>query len=355
MGIKHERTTMPNFIHEYEPLNWLVSSLFTDTFHNYRSMLPDLISLYNDDTGSEYKNEQELHTAIENFIIDDKEASNCLVKAKNAIKNGIISEPEQKVDEWGEHVGINRSGTVNSYEFFIWAESKGYHIPPNLMPMIEPIIQMAVSRKQADDQINHLYPSISREQFETKTKEPLWSLGNAILYLLGHRYRLDGNKHAPIHRSPTVLDFINRSNEGKAILKYAMDAYKAGKLNVTTPEETTLTDESFIAAAVDPEEMIKWVRTLPLTAPIFSEDIPDPDLPYLTPDMKLMFDAAKALWSEYDLNNPDPSIAPYKKDVVKWLMDEADKRNIQDFSKSRAEMMDTIMRCPKSRGGGNTL
>ncbi|MEZ5903408.1 MAG: hypothetical protein R3D88_08940 [Alphaproteobacteria bacterium] len=346
---------MPNFIHEYEPLNWLVSSLFTDEFHDYRSMLPSLFSLYGNESEDKYKNEDELYAAIDSFIIGHKDASNCLVKAKLAIKNGDISEPEKKTDEWGDPVGFERSGTVNSYEFYLWAESKSYQIPPNLMPLIKPIIQMAVSQKQYKDKINHLFPSISREQFDQKTKEPLWQLGNGILYLLGHRYRLDGNKHTPINGSPSVLDFINRSTDGKAILKYAMDAYKADQLDLTVSDNSELNDESLLAASVVPNKLTEWVKILPITAPIFSEDVSVPDIAYMTPDMKLMLDAVQALWSEYDLQNPDPSIAPFKKDVVKWLMDEAAKRNIQDFSKSRAEMMDTIIRCPKSRGGGNTL
>ena len=346
---------MPNFIHEYEPLNWLVSSLFTDEFHDYRSMLPSLFSLYGQKSDDQFKNEDELYAAIDNFIIGHKDASDCLVKAKLAIKNGAISEPVKKIDEWGEPIGLEKAGTAHSYEFYLWAESKKYIVSPSLMPLLEPLIQMAVSHKQYEDKIAHLFPAISREQFDNKIKEPIWQLGNGILYLLGHRYRLDGNTHAPINSSPSVLDFINRSNDGTAILKYATDAYKSGQLDLVISDENELNDEKLLAASIVPEKLTEWVITLPLTAPIFSEDQTAPDLAYMTPDMKLMLDAVQALWSKYDLKNPDPSIAPFKKDVVKWLMDEAAKRNIQDFSKSRAEMMDTIIRCPKSRGGGNTL
>jgi hypothetical protein len=77
-------------------------------------------------------------------------------------------------------------------------------------------------------------------------------------------------------------------------------------------------------------------------------------LKYITPDMQLMFDAVQNFWNHYDLDKPDKSKAPLKKDVLEWIIKEAKNRNIQDFSKSRAEVMDTIIRCPKSRGGGNT-
>jgi hypothetical protein len=70
--------------------------------------------------------------------------------------------------------------------------------------------------------------------------------------------------------------------------------------------------------------------------------------------MQLMFDAIDKFWKDYDLTKPDASKAPFKKNVVDWLIDEAKKRRI-DFSKTRAEHMDTIMRCPQARRGGNSF
>jgi len=348
---------MSNFIDEYEPLNWLVSSLFTDEFHDYRSMLPSILSLYGNKIEDKYKDTNELYAAIDGFIAGHEDASYCLAEAKSAIENKDISEPKKRVDEWGEPIGYERAGTANTYEFYLWAESQSYAVPSSLMPLIEPLIQRAVMSKQVEDKITHQYPNISREQFNMKAKEPLWQLGNAILYLLGHRNRFDGNSYVSANNSQAVLNYINGSSAGKAILKYAADAYKAGKLDLITTDadETDLSDENLLLASVAPEKIIDWVETLPITAPIFSEDIIVHDNVHMTQDMKLMLDAAKALWSDYDLENPDPNLAPFKIDVVKWLMDEAKKRSIHDFSKSRAEVMDTIMRCPKSRGGGNSL
>ena len=348
---------MSNFIDEYEPLNWLVSSLFTDEFHDYRSMQYGSLLLYGSDSEYKYKDKNDLCAAIEGFIIKHEDASQCLEKAKSAIKNKDISEPEARFDEWGEPIGFDQSGTANTYEFYLWAESQSYAIPSSLMPLIEPLIQRAVIRKQTQDKIIHQYPPISREQFNMKAKEPLWQLGNAILYLLGHRNRFDGNKYVSVIGSHSVHNYINASSVGKSILKYAADAYKAGKLDLIASDEgeADLSDENLLLVSVAPEKMIDWVQTLPIAVPIFSEDTTVHDNAYITQDMKLMLDAAKALWSDYDLENPNPSLAPFKKDVVKWLMDEAKKRNMHDFSKSRAEVMDTIMRCPKSRGGGNTL
>jgi len=345
---------MPNFIHEYEPLNWLVSSLFTDEFHDYRSMLPSLFSLYGQKSDDQFKNEDELYAAIDNFIIDHKDASDCLVKAKLAIKNGGISEPEKKTDEWGEPIGFEKEGTAHSYEFYVWAESIGHIVPPTLMPQLKPLIQMAVSHKQYEDKITHLFPAITRKQFDSKTKEPIWQLGNGILYLLGHRYRLDGNTHAPINTSPSVLDFINRSNDGKAILKYVTDAFQSGQLDLAASDESEANEDNLLTASIIPEKLTEWVKTLPLTAPIFAKETTSPDITYMTPDMKLMLDAVQKFWSHYDLENPNPHVAPKKDDVVEWLIEEADKRDIHDFTPSRAKAIQTIIRCPKARSGGNT-
>ncbi len=77
-------------------------------------------------------------------------------------------------------------------------------------------------------------------------------------------------------------------------------------------------------------------------------------LSYCTPDMELMHDAVEKFWKDYDLTKPDASKAPFKNSVVNWLMEEAKKRGIAGFSKSRADMMDTIIRCPVARQGGNS-
>lgn len=85
---------------------------------------------------------------------------------------------------------------------------------------------------------------------------------------------------------------------------------------------------------------------------------PNTELPitrtaYCTPDMRLMFDAIEEFWKDYDLENPNPVVAPFKEKVVEWLLSEAQKRKIYDFGKTRAEHMDSIIRCPSSRRGGN--
>lgn len=74
---------------------------------------------------------------------------------------------------------------------------------------------------------------------------------------------------------------------------------------------------------------------------------------HMTPDMQLMFGAINKFWSNYDLSAPNPNIAPFKKDVVDWIISEAKSRGIE-MSKSRAEVIDTIIRCPVARKGGNT-
>jgi hypothetical protein len=346
---------MAAFIHEFEPLNWLVSSLFTDEFYDYRSMTPSIAAMLCDANDSPYQNQDELDAAIDEFIIGHADASNCLVKAKLAIENNIIETPEIKINEWGETIGIDRSNHVHSFDFFIWAENEGYPIRSVYQPLIEPMVQMALSHREHEKNKAHFYPPITREQFDNKMKEPLWKLGSGILYLMGKRYRLAEYNREPVFNHPKIIDYIKSSDFGEAVLKYAFDAYKSHQLNLIVDIESDSNLENILFATIKPLEFIDWFKTLPLMAPIFAEDAIIENTAYITPDMRLMYDAVEKFWSNYDLNSPNPNIAPFKKDVVAWLMSEAEKRNIQDFSESRAKVMDTIIRCPKSRGGGSTL
>lgn len=346
---------MAAFIHEFEPLNWLVSSLFTDAFYDYRSMTPSIVEMLGDTNDSPYQNQDELDAAIDEFIIGHADASNCMVKAKLAIENNAIETPEIKTNEWGEKIGVDHSNHAHSFDFFIWAENEGYPIRPVYQPLIEPMVQIALSHREHEKNKAHFYPSITREQFDNKMKEPLWELGNGILYLMGKRYRLAEYNHEPVFNHPKIIDYIKNSDFGKMVLKYAHDAYISGQLKLSLANADCNDIGDILFSSVKPNQFIDWFKTLPLTAPIFLEDLIIENTSYVTPDMRLMYDAVEKFWSGYDLDNPNKDIAPFKKDVVAWLMSEAKTRNIQDFSESRAKIMDTIIRCPQSRGGGNSL
>jgi len=274
----------------HESLNWLVSSLFTDKFieHPYLNSVFGALYGLREQQGSDTEPKrrqtaEERFEAVDNFIDENQQASDLFVKAQLAVKEGKIKTPKKNYDEWGEEIGLYNADKIESYSFYIWAEQNGVAIPDYFMKSLEPLIHMAVIEKNSEEQIQRIFPTISKDQFNKKSNEPLWSLANAILYLLGHRNIRDGNKYTSQNENPTIESFIKRSIAGEKLLQYAVEHF----------------------------------------------------------------------WSDYDLENPDPRRAPYKNAVVDWLMAEAEKQNIARFSKTRAEIMDTIMRCPKSRSGGN--
>lgn len=82
--------------------------------------------------------------------------------------------------------------------------------------------------------------------------------------------------------------------------------------------------------------------------------IPDQRPSYATQEMQLIYAAVDKFWSEYDLSKPNPHIVPKKSEVVTWLLAEAHRRG-HNLSQTLADKMDTIIRCPTSRKGGQTL
>ena len=352
---------MPMTMNTHESLNWLVSSLFTDRFieHPYLNSVFGALYGLREQQGSDTEPKrrqtaEERFEAVDNFIDENQQASDLFVKAQLAVKEGKIKTPKKNYDEWGEEIGLYNADKIESYSFYIWAEQNGVAIPDYLMKSLEPLIHMAVIEKNSEEQIQRIFPTISKDQFNKKSNEPLWSLANAILYLLGHRNIRDSNKYTSQNENPTIESFIKRSIAGEKLLQYAGDAAIAEQITLIGDNTTAENDEELLQTFVEPKPFIEWAKNLPLDLPILHSDTLQKGKPaYATPDMLLMYDAVEHFWSDYDLENPDPRRAPYKNAVVDWLMAEAEKQNIARFSKTRAEIMDTIMRCPKSRSGGN--
>lgn len=194
---------------------------------------------------------------------------------------------------------------------------------------------------------------LSQEDFQKLLLEPLWSLSTAILYLHGFQSCNEGEKS---YRLETMdSECVKQIPEFKKVYQYALDSRSIGTLEIFA--------DRFSEGRVKPLDFIKWSKTLHMDFACYlwlpkqltvepTKETQKPD--HVTPDMQLMFDAIEKFWAGYNLSQPNPSIAPTKRMVVEWLVQEARSRKM-DFSKTRAEHMDTIMRCPESRKGGNTF
>jgi hypothetical protein len=192
--------------------------------------------------------------------------------------------------------------------------------------------------------------ALSKEDFEKRKNLPIWYLYSAILYLYG--YESTGEPYFD-------REIVNNNPKMKEIYVYIKDAEKIRKIIIF--------GDSDVSSQVNTIPFIELIRTfgieVPNLAPLKEENpIPPNNImtesnigSYQTEQMTLLLDAAKSWWEaiEYDLKNPNRHIAPFKKDVVAWLMREAEERGVE-LSESLAESIDTIIRCPITKTGGNS-
>lgn len=222
---------------------------------------------------------------------------------------------------------------VDAISFFDWATENGHEIGPDIK------LHCEVNRLKYRVERYSIH-TVNRKHVFKALRDPLWKLDKAILYLHGYDTSETPKENAEI---------VDTDESMSKTAELAQDSSAIGKLDIIKGDG---------CIKVRPKEFMRWAATLGMDFPNLitegmleskAQDSPE----YQTDDMRLMYDAVEHFWIDYDLSNPDTGKAPFKKDVVSWLLDEAKKRNI-DMSKTRAETMDTIMRCPVARRGGNT-
>ncbi|MFZ4125031.1 MAG: hypothetical protein ACOYJ2_03030 [Rickettsiales bacterium] len=338
-------------IGEYEPLVWLVAMLFTQKFWDREGLtwrgatLGVLLNLQanvdTEESQPEYSSVGEIYQDAEDFVASDEKAKACMDAVLEDIRLGELSYYSPRADKWGEKPAYHHEERdIDSFTFLKWADENGYPISEEVFAASKTIISMARYKREAAEREEYAFPSITRQDFEQERKVPLWELGAGILYLIGRRSRAKGEES----------EFTGSNRLFEEMAAYAADAKLAGDLTLIGE------NEDFLQLKVKPEILIKWATNLPVILPMLHGSPVSTVKPeYCTPDMALMYDAITKFWGDYDLANPNPSIAPMKKDVVAWLVQEAARRGISDFSESRAKVLDTIIRCPKARLGGNTF
>ncbi len=237
---------------------------------------------------------------------------------------------------------------VDPVSFFELLEKEGVKLSNDAKGAVRNTVGNIAEEKERQTRLsifkNQILPK--DEFLSLSNKEPLWDLSKSVLYISGYR---------SFHKYEYDYECICSDDELKKTYDYACDSRRIKELDLVSGIGSGFPAQY----QVRPKDFISWAKKHFVNSPYFEDEVenkPNENKPsyYITPDMQLMFDAIEEFWSGYNLESPNPHVAPVKKEVVTWLLEEAKKRKI-DFSKTRAENMDTIIRCPSSRRGGNTF
>lgn len=353
------------------PACWLVSLFFTYFFWDRTALVSSQLPNNADDEDRtlevldslspylsikpQYRSFDEMYNAIKDFLNEDPQRKMAYEATLTAIASGELRTTQAEIKERSKTGSSIESNEINSCGFLLWAEKNIGPLPDALIPAAKILIEMDFYQKQAKEKWEATYPSISQEQFATLLKEPLWSIGDSILYLFG-RKNITSSKKA-------VEDFIKGNSPAEKLLGYIRDAIAAKKLEVTSLLESSQPQgmlvisswagEDFLSKKVIPTSLLTLAKTLPIDLPILTESpsIISPNaFMSFTPEMQLMLDAAEKFWS--------PTSEATKKmrmkiSIVEWIIETAKERNI-NISPTLARAMDTIIRPLDARSGGHT-
>lgn len=191
-----------------------------------------------------------------------------------------------------------------------------------------------------DDKIqnfrNHI---LSPNDFQLmQIQDPLWELNCAFLHMSGYQ-------SYPIYEINSSC--IASDEKLNGLYNRALQSIELGELSLYSNKDHAS------CKMVKPVEIVAWAEKRKLPLALVSSSSAVLGFKHVTFEMQLMFDAIEYFWKEYDLASPKPSVAPYKKNVVTWLQNTAKMRGVT-LSDSLASSIDTIIRCPASRKGGNT-
>lgn len=310
------------------------------TFDESNNIVFLLYVLFYEDLSKHFGDSNDLSIQYDEILDRIKEDDNNY-KIVSKIKN-LIEENKIKVVS-GDKNNIT-TAEVEPVSFFETLSQEGVKLSNDAIGSVRNAKKTRAEIKEKQERLSTFKKrTLQQTEFETlSNKEPLWDLSKAVLYVAGYK-SFNEYKHD--------YECICSDDELKKIYDYARDSRKIRELDLVDgigfghPTQYQ----------VRPKDFISWAKKRFVSSPFFEGNTANKNKPisYITPDMQLMFDAIENFWSGYDLSKPNPHVAPVKKDVVAWLINEADKRKI-NFSKTRAEHIDTIIRCPASRKGGNT-
>lgn len=221
---------------------------------------------------------------LESIVRDDAKSLACVEAATKAAMSGQIEQYAKDYDF--EHFESDKQRTPEFYtvSFLAWAESADYEIPGYITKELGRNIEYYFSGKQYRDEERRKFPEIDRQEFEHRGNEPLWQMTDAILYALG--YQSDVGEEAKIN-------FLKYKARAMRLMTYALDAFKAGDLNlydfnsagfepsifdVIDSDANKVMEEKrlkiFYASKVKPKKFVSWLRGLSLDILMFEEEMP---------------------------------------------------------------------------------
>lgn len=259
--------------------------------------------------------------------------------------------------ELGEASDVNKLNPVftevDTVSFLQWVERQGRILNDDIVQAAKLTMYLKLSRKRSEEELERILPSINQHDFSVLTKEPLWQLQTAIIYLMGRKSQTTPEEEEA---------FITRNDTASKLLAYITDAHLSDSLKLYEIDQqgdgNNIMETSLLSAKIKPLELIEWAKTLPTEFSIiadkkeseaFLKKVPH----YKTAEMEIMEEAVEKFWSHYDLNNSDPNKAYLKDEVMNFMHERAEVKNIK-LSQAMVRQMDSIIRCPESRKGGNS-
>ena len=125
-----------------------------------------------------------------------------------------------------------------------------------------------LTKKHGEEKLN--FPELAQEEFELLSKEPLWQLCKAVLYVNG----LKSDR-----KNEQIISFLKSKNNLDKLCLYITQAHNAKKLKTVENgmgwtdwynDSTKPNYDLITTRMIEPRSFIKFVKTLPLSLPFFA-------------------------------------------------------------------------------------
>ena len=215
---------------------------------------------------------------LKQILISDDKARQCYEAALKAAETGTIETLVKEPNYDFENLNEDKI-EVYIVSFLLWAEKAGYNIPPYVRPDIESNLKIYQLFKSTREQEKKDFSQISVTEFERRMNEPLWSMTDALLYLMGIKTNESQEKK---------ISFLKYKNLLKRIRPYAEDAFKIKELSLYNYDDHSFDvdrtdveakkEKSFLGSKVKPKEFVEWAIKLPMNIPMLTS-LPEKKLP----------------------------------------------------------------------------
>ncbi len=219
---------------------------------------------------------------LEDTVRQNEKELAFLTIATQATMEGKIEQYDKDYDFERFVRDIQKTPEFYTVSFLAWAESEGHTIPEYIMKELKTQIDYYFQSKGWRDEERRKFPTINHQDFEYRTREPLWQMTDAILYALGYQSRAGED---------AKINFLKYKDRAKRLMSYALDAHKADDLKLydfnSSAFEPSILDvmdsdvmdsdadkvmeekrlKIFYASKVKPKEFVAWLQGLSLDFP----------------------------------------------------------------------------------------